>query len=141
MTALEKKRRGRPPKEIQVIKMQGTAKATSQPKAEWEETLKLSDEIKTLAKDVEKSLDEVAKKQKVLNEKIIAAYHAAPLTDCGFTVSPLGPQRILHAFKNHLRKKGFIMDGAYVGDTTKLQDYSEYVNENVRWLTKFSTTA
>src|SRR3990167_1420158 len=139
MEQIEKRKRGRPPaKDVTVIKSSIFNK-TKVMGHDWDISFNKSKEIEKISEEIEKDLDRLIPKFKDLNNLIADAYRAAPETDCGFQMSPAGPGRIMIAFKNHFRKNNFSIDHAYIGDVTKLPNFSDYVKEAMKWLMKFST--
>ena len=123
-------------RDVQVIKTNLGTKTEKAP-GDWSKTEKLAKEIQNLSLEIQESVDTLANKYNKLNEKLALAYKNAPLTDCGFGVSPIGLPRITHALKCHMHKREFYMDHKYLGDNTKFPDFSEYIKESMRWLLKF----
>ena len=140
-------KRGRPFKNkdlmegVQVIQVKTAAEkevATKQSAEAWEKAVKLSTDVKTLGIEVQVLTDELAKKWKALNDKVMETYSAAPKTDCSLAASPLSPVKLLYLLKLHMFKTGFRVDNTYVSDINKIKEFKETVREGTDWLTKLS---
>lgn len=105
---------------------------------DWEECKKHAKRVEELSVEIEKSLTHLANNQKKLSAAITEAYKSAPLTDCGFGVSPISPTRVMHAMKAHLLKHGMRVDTYSFGDETKIPTFSESIKNALNWLLKFS---
>jgi hypothetical protein len=121
----------------QVIKVQKSEKEKHSSE-DWKKCKISAAKLENLAREMEKDLNGLAEKYAALNTLLVEAYKEAPLTDCGFGVSPLGPGRVLHALKCHLIKRKMHVDNGYFGDTTKFPEFNEYILEATKWLLKFS---
>ena len=105
---------------------------------EWMECLKHVTVAEELSVELDQDIIKMIKKYKKMNEELLAAFQSAPLTDCGYGVSPIGQARVLHALKCHIMKNDLRLDAGYIGDVTKFTTFSSYIKESAKWLFKFS---
>jgi hypothetical protein len=124
---------------VQVIKTSNMTENKLKIAEDWQLTIKRGKEIDKLAEELDALIDDLSLKFEQLHDKIKEAYVGAPLVDAGLNSSPLGPGRVMHSMKSHLRRNGLVIDRSYLGDTTKLRSFKEYLKDGVKWLTKFST--
>lgn len=103
---------------------------------DWGAVKKLRHQIQKKHKDVQKSLDALSVDIKILNELLKEAFYSAPKVDItNYLASPVSPNFVWVYMKNHLAKNGFTQIG-YVTDAHLKPDFSDAINEAMRWLLK-----
>ncbi len=107
-------------------------------KGDWTEAKKLAIEVEKAAKEIETTLDNLAKQSLSLHEILRKAYTAAPVTDSGFGFSPINPATINFALKRHLIKRGLRVDNTFIIEPEKALGFSDHVKDAMKWLLKFS---
>ncbi len=105
---------------------------------DWKKTKELSNQVKDLAVDLQETLDTLFTQMTKMNALIVEAYKECPKKETSYLASPFNSYKIGFQLKAYLFKKGLDLGGVRLFDKTKIKDFSDYVDEAVAWLLKFS---
>lgn len=105
----------------------------------WEESEKFTKEAMKWAIVIEGLAQDITTASKKMHDALFEAYRRAPIVDCSYGDSPIGPTKQIFHLKAYLKKLGWA--GITIRDvltpTIQIQDFSKVIKAGCDWVLKF----
>jgi len=104
----------------------------------WEESRKHAEEAMKWIRVLDGLAKDMAVAYKKTEENLFEAFRRAPMVDCSFGESPIGPKKTMFFIKAYLKKLEWpgITNRDVMISTVDIEGFAEVMAKNIKWIFK-----